>query len=75
MTAIHIPLQPTWNCCGCGERWPCESARRRLLAAYADAPVSLRVVMGLRLVDAAENLHDVSGEALYERFVGWARLN
>jgi len=45
------------------------------LAAYADAPVSLRVVMGLRLVDAAENLHDVSGEALYERFVGWARLN
>jgi hypothetical protein len=45
------------------------------LAAYADAPVSLRVVMGLRLVDAAENLHNLTGEALYERFVGWASSN
>lgn len=71
MTDVHIPLRPAWSCSSCAIPWPCPRKRERLLAAYLDSPVSLRVNMSLRLADAAEDLRGLSAGALFDRFLAW----
>lgn len=70
MTA-HQPLRPNWSCVGCGYPWPCPSRRRQFQAEYADAPVSLALVLGSAFVEAAADLRGTPSGELHDRFVGW----
>ncbi|MGC9665205.1 hypothetical protein ACNTMW_01465 [Planosporangium sp. 12N6] len=70
MTA-HQPIRPNWICVGCGYPWPCLSRRRQLLGEYADAPVSLALVLGASFVEAAADLRGVPAGELHGRFLGW----
>nr|WP_205861648.1 hypothetical protein [Planosporangium flavigriseum] len=67
-------MRPNWSCVGCGYPWPCPSRRRQLLGEYADAPVSLALVMGSAMIEAAADLRDVRAGDLHEQFVGWLSL-
>lgn len=70
MTA-HQPLRPNWPCAGCGYPWPCPSRRRQLLGEYANAPVSLALVLGSAFVKAAADLRSRPAGELHDRFMGW----
>ncbi|HLL67630.1 MAG TPA: hypothetical protein VK453_18230 [Micromonosporaceae bacterium] len=70
---VHMPMTPTWTCTGCMGPWPCGTKRRRLLTEYADAPLSLYLLMAMRLTDAAGDLPHVPAGELYARFLGWVR--
>ena len=67
----HIPAAPTWNCTLCGQPWPCSGKRAKLLAEYADARVSLHLLMARRLLDAAADLPALPADALHIRFLAW----
>jgi hypothetical protein len=71
----HTPMRPSWRCAGCGGEWPCPSARRRLLAEYEGATVSLALYLASNFVDAAADLPDLPAGNLYRRFLGWVRAN
>jgi hypothetical protein len=73
MTGPHTPTRPQWGCAGCAQEWPCESARRRLLATFQGAPVSLSLLLAARLAAAAEDLRQEPAGLLHRRFVGWVR--
>jgi hypothetical protein len=73
--SAHNPMARKWTCLGCGEPWPCRTRQRQLRAQYAGAPVSLALLLGAAMIEAAgepdgELRHDPAG-ALYTRFVGW----
>ncbi|WP_344122703.1 hypothetical protein [Planosporangium flavigriseum] len=42
-----------------------------MLAQYADAPVSLALLLGSALVEATADLRAVQAGDLYDQFVGW----
>jgi hypothetical protein len=67
----HIPARPNWMCTACAEAWPCVAKRARLLEEHADAPASLRVLMAMRLADAAGDLGSTLAVELHSRFLGW----
>ncbi|GIM85130.1 hypothetical protein Sar04_20950 [Salinispora arenicola] len=52
----HGPVQPVWNCGGCGLPWPCPTRKQELRAQFAGAPVSLALYLGSYLVQAAEDM-------------------
>nr|WP_205861608.1 hypothetical protein [Planosporangium flavigriseum] len=64
-------MSGTWLCVGCSLPWPCPSRRRQLLAQYTDAPVSLALVLGSAMIEAAADLRSVPAGDLHEQFVGW----
>ncbi|HLL68510.1 MAG TPA: hypothetical protein VK453_22760 [Micromonosporaceae bacterium] len=68
-----MPMTPTWDCSGCTGPWPCETKRRQLVAEYTDAPMSLYLMMAMRLTDASGDLPRVPAGELYARFLGWVR--
>jgi len=70
---LHMPMRPFWNCTGCTGPWPCATKRRQLLAQYADARISLHLLMAMRLADAAGELGHVPSGDLDDRFLGWVR--
>jgi hypothetical protein len=67
----HLPMAKSWQCLGCGLRWPCLTRRRQLLAQYADSPVSLALVLTSALVDACRDLPQVPAGELHAQFIGW----
>jgi hypothetical protein len=69
--SAHEPMRPSWACAGCGYPWPCASRRGQLLAEYVGAPVSLSLVLGSALVEAAADLRVALAGELHDRFVGW----
>jgi hypothetical protein len=69
--SAHQPLRPNWSCVGCGYTWPCPSRRRQLLGEYTDAPVSLALVLGAAMVEAAADLRAIPAGELHDQFVGW----
>jgi len=69
----HLPIRPGWLCAGCGDRWPCRTRRRQLLAEYEGATVSLSLLMTAYFVDAANDLPLTQSGDLYRRFHGWIR--
>ena len=74
----HHPGRPHWHCTTCGDRWPCASARRRMLA-MADANgnhAALRLYL-LATQAEAESDFEALGTLkeqgdLHDRFVAWA---
>lgn len=72
-STAHVPVRPGWACAGCGADWPCPDRRARLLREYAGNSATLGVYLGLKLVDAAEDLRHLPAGALHARFLGWIR--
>lgn len=70
---LHMPMQPSWQCTGCGTAWPCETTKLRLLVEYEGSKTTLGLLMAMRHADAAGDLRDVPAGELYERFLGWVR--
>ncbi|WP_091294431.1 hypothetical protein [Micromonospora halophytica] len=71
--AAHVPVRPGWQCAGCGEPWPCQVRRDRLLSEYAQNRAALGVYLGLHLADASSDLRREPAGDLYARFLGWLR--
>jgi hypothetical protein len=69
---LHIPHRPSWRCRVDATPWPCETARRQLLAEYDGARISLHLYLAANLVEASGHLPDVPSGQLWERFIGWA---
>jgi len=42
-----------------------------LLGQYADAPVSLALLLGSAMIEASADLREVLAGELYDQFVGW----
>jgi hypothetical protein len=71
VSEAHIPARPTWRCTGCAEPWPCAAKRAHLVDEYIENPAELRMLMALRVADAAEDLRQFGAEQLWNRFLGW----
>ncbi|WP_091252128.1 hypothetical protein [Micromonospora matsumotoense] len=68
-----VPARPSWQCAGCGEPWPCQVRRDRLLSEYADDRTTLGSYLGLQLADALSDLPRQPASDLHARFLGWRR--
>ncbi|WP_428962850.1 hypothetical protein [Micromonospora fluostatini] len=78
-TYPHRPMRPLWRCSACRLPWPCEPARRGLLAAYPGRrDALLRHLVSLK-VEAQTTLTRLGSPPtpaqLDERFVAWARAH
>ncbi|MER7168221.1 hypothetical protein ABT336_19400, partial [Micromonospora sp. NPDC000207] len=73
----HRPMRPLWRCSACRQDWPCEPARRGLLAAYGtdhDGLLRHLVTMKVEAGFALDRLASPPTRAALERrFVSWAR--
>src|SRR5690242_5893944 len=76
----HSPLCPLWICRVDAQEWPCGPARYELSRWYRDDRTGLRMFMAELQTVALEDLWRLYGgdppttpQALYDRFVGWAR--
>lgn len=69
--SAHVPMRPSWACAGCSQFWPCLTRRQQLLAEYTDAPTSLALYLGARLVAATADLPTAAAGDLHHRFLGW----
>ena len=69
--SAHNPMAQSWVCLGCSLPWPCPTRRRQLLGQYADAPVSLALLLGSAMIEASADLRGVLAGELYDQFVGW----
>lgn len=69
--SAHHPIRGTWACTGCMSAWPCPTRQAQLLAEYDGAPVSLALLMGAAMVEAAGELVDIPAGALHRQFLGW----
>lgn len=73
----HPPLRPLWLCRTRVTPWPCEEARRQLLAAYAGSPTMLGLYLVTMMIEADRQLttlHPYTAPpfaVLYDRFMGW----
>jgi hypothetical protein len=64
-------MRGSWICLGCSLPWPCPTRQRQLLGQYADAPVSLALLLGSALVEATADLRDIPAGELHDQFVAW----
>ena len=75
----HLPARPSWQCRACGHPWPCERAKKALLAEYQDRPVELSLYQSACLHAAIDDLRALTvakadGCAdVFDRFLGWTR--
>ncbi len=69
----HTPDRVSFICQYRDEPWPCEPAKEDLVRRYGAGSPSLGMYLAAQLNDAAEVLPLGSSEALYLRFLGWAR--
>lgn len=67
----HLPVQPSWICAHDGDPWPCERARKQLLAETA-SPTELAITMWAYLDDYVAD-HAKAVEGAFVRFLGWTR--
>lgn len=67
----HVPVAPAWVCGTCSGPWPCAPRRELLLAEYRGDWGALSVYLGSCLATACEDLPDVPGTVLRDRFLGW----
>ncbi|GIJ81034.1 hypothetical protein Xph01_54660 [Micromonospora phaseoli] len=71
----HAPARPAWRCRACGAPWPCQPAKLRLLAEYADNTPSLMVYLVTLREEAAGQLADQTSVRqagdLHRRFTDW----
>lgn len=67
----HRPMQPTWVCANCSEAWPCEPARKQLLADGLS-----RTELGVTMYGYLEDFLIDQGNQMkgsFERFISWTR--
>ena len=69
----HQATRPSWVCEECACAWPCDGAKRQLVAQFAGTLASLTIYLAERLVDACSELTDIPPGQLYGRFIGWSR--
>jgi hypothetical protein len=69
----HRAVRPTWDCGTCGRPWPCDARRAQLSEEFADARVSLILLLSAYFEHACQDLPDAPAGSLYNRFIGWAR--
>jgi hypothetical protein len=67
----HAPVTPDWICGSCGDEWPCDTKRSRLLTEYRADRASLSVYLGSCLAAAADDLRSAPIASLQDRFIGW----
>ena len=66
----HRGQRPSWTCVADDLPWPCDLARKLLVAAYPD-PATLTAILGRLMITAAEELHASEPTQLYQRFLAW----
>jgi hypothetical protein len=69
-TTVHRPLPPWWDCAACGQLWPCDTERERLLAEFVGRPDLLGKHLQQQMEQAARYVPLPS--ELYQRFLAWA---
>lgn len=69
--AEHVAARPSWRCRVCRALWPCETAKRQLIAAYDR--IGLCMHMAERSAEAALDLPGLTPAVAYVRFLAWAR--
>lgn len=67
----HQPERPSWDCDTCGRQWPCDPARERLISEGTGP--SLAAVMWMHLEYAVEEMPQMTGGEIFERFISWTR--
>lgn len=67
----HVPVTPDWNCASCGDEWPCDTKRSRLLSEYQADRASLSIYLGSCLAAASQDLPARHTRSLQDRFIGW----
>lgn len=68
----HRAERPLWSCTVDGAAWPCEAARRELLAQRSADPLALAVHLSYLMGVAADDLGVPDPTKLYRRFVAWS---
>jgi hypothetical protein len=66
----HEALRPAWDCNRCGLPYPCEVARRQLLARHG-LSVALGELAWQMLEQAVRDRPDLPLAELFDRFVSW----
>ncbi|BEL06075.1 hypothetical protein Q0Z83_042660 [Actinoplanes sichuanensis] len=77
VVAPHTPVRPAWHCNGCGDAWPCATAKESMLIEYADCELALMEYLAMQCVAAIDDLRDSRSPVpkdLFGRFLGWAKL-
>ncbi|PTA43725.1 flavin reductase [Micromonospora sp. RP3T] len=69
----HVARRPAWHCDTCDQSWPCDAARRTLLAEYGDDRLALAVYLAALQAEAAGQLVGEDPLTLRARFLGWTR--
>jgi hypothetical protein len=67
----HAAVIPDWTCGSCGDDWPCDAKRTRLLAEYQADRAALSVYLGSCLAAASNDLRHTPNTSLQVRFIGW----
>lgn len=70
----HLGVRPSWDCVACGNPWPCEDAKERLLKEFHGQPSGLAIYLSAQLNDAFEDLTrrtPYPPPDLYDRFLSW----
>ncbi|BCJ41844.1 hypothetical protein GCM10010168_75320 [Actinoplanes ianthinogenes] len=67
----HLPARPSWDCRVCGDPWPCEPARARLVGEHGQ--VKLAVLMWDFLEEAARDMPHTPASDLFDRFLRWTQ--
>lgn len=70
LAGTHQPRRPQWVCRCCGDPYPCQAERDRLVAAYGLSR-ELGELASEMLHEAVRDLPDASVADLYDRFVRW----
>jgi hypothetical protein len=76
----HRAMRPLWFCRACGTPWPCAPLRLTLLDDYAENRQALHIYLAAMFHEAIRDLYRLNPydaptpRALFERFLGWARI-
>lgn len=67
----HVPDQPSWNCRVDGLPWPCEQARKEMLATHSETELAIH--LWTMFEDAVQDLAGMGVKETIERFITWPR--
>lgn len=68
-TIEHIAARPSWDCRVCGDPWPCEPARKELVASHTRT--ELAVQMWVYFDAAAREMPQALAVDMLHRFLDW----
>jgi hypothetical protein len=65
----HTAERPSWDCRSCGNPWPCDHARERLVTTMDR--IDLAISMWASLEVACSDIPDGPPAELFDRFIKW----